>query len=765
MSEQEKLNSELIKGQEKNVELTLAMLAQLLKNNPVAQVTRKSPRNNQKAESKSNAQGVSVVRKTEEKGIENHEQVTNQEGRRQEGISFKSEVPLQVIPEATSQNPLKPQQNHSYEPLESNYQQNAQSPPKTPNLSNGVPEQQEQTPAKPTAKKFTSSVESNREETEPPTQPQANQTNNVEEAVKSHSESGEETKPSNQAELLYGIKGGKAYLNMSAEDAQALTVVMDARVGTTVPNAENLLIQSADGRTLFETDAQGKLVYSIYERQPSLISDRNFDQSSGLAGLKAVLKFVQQAEQTAQASRNSNVKSQTLSTKAEGRRQTAEGNSDSVAQVSQGSESPSPERAAAPTALSLMPTLSPSESETEKLKPSQTPQQQVQQTLNRVRQNVPATSLNSERGQEINQGRGKSDQPLRLSPQAAILATYHDQVMVNELGNQKSWFGLGSPKEFGTVPLNENQDVRIRKSQMGENGFSLHMETENGSIPLGTYYQSTGWVVSPEFSNSEAQDLLEGNLIDRGLIKAEQLNNWKSERLNVDMMVDRGNSLSNPAVEGDFLDRQFSEPAKTSMTSLWLEPEPIGVRSQESGVRSEEESQVNWSQDSGVRSEEESQVNWSQDSGVRSEEESQVNWSQDSGVRSEEESQVNWSQDSGVRSEEESQVNWSQDSGVRSEEESLSSNQEMQILGENSVLSPPIASNGADLNQSSQNQDLPIPDGWSGELNTDGKNASVETDSFVYAHSSVQPHWAEVESIGVRSQESGVRSEDLEMSS
>jgi hypothetical protein len=65
--------------------------------------------------------------------------------------------------------------------------------------------------------------------------------------------------------------GSKADPNLTGADAQAILDLMSGMEGTKIPNGENLLITSK-GKKLFETDAQGQIVYSIHQRQS------NFDR-------------------------------------------------------------------------------------------------------------------------------------------------------------------------------------------------------------------------------------------------------------------------------------------------------------------------------------------------------------------------------------------------------------------------------------------------------------------------------------------------------
>jgi hypothetical protein len=65
--------------------------------------------------------------------------------------------------------------------------------------------------------------------------------------------------------------GAKADPNLTGTDAQAILDLMSGMEGTKVPNGENLLITSK-GKKLFETDAQGQIIFSIHQRQS------NFDR-------------------------------------------------------------------------------------------------------------------------------------------------------------------------------------------------------------------------------------------------------------------------------------------------------------------------------------------------------------------------------------------------------------------------------------------------------------------------------------------------------
>jgi hypothetical protein len=65
--------------------------------------------------------------------------------------------------------------------------------------------------------------------------------------------------------------GSKVDPNLTGADAQAILDLMSGMEGTKVPNGENLLITSK-GKKLFETDAEGQIVFSIHQQQS------NFDR-------------------------------------------------------------------------------------------------------------------------------------------------------------------------------------------------------------------------------------------------------------------------------------------------------------------------------------------------------------------------------------------------------------------------------------------------------------------------------------------------------
>ena len=64
---------------------------------------------------------------------------------------------------------------------------------------------------------------------------------------------------------------------------------MDGKEGTTIAWGENLLIEY-DGKKLFETDAQGVVTYSAYDRDPELLSSIELKDEKGLTELKNYAK-------------------------------------------------------------------------------------------------------------------------------------------------------------------------------------------------------------------------------------------------------------------------------------------------------------------------------------------------------------------------------------------------------------------------------------------------------------------------------------------
>jgi hypothetical protein len=90
----------------------------------------------------------------------------------------------------------------------------------------------------------------------------------------------------NRTEVLYGYDSSNDFIekNLSQKDAQAILDLMDGKEGTTIAGGENLLIEY-DGKKLFETDAQGMVTYSAYDRDPELLSSIKLKDEKGLTDL------------------------------------------------------------------------------------------------------------------------------------------------------------------------------------------------------------------------------------------------------------------------------------------------------------------------------------------------------------------------------------------------------------------------------------------------------------------------------------------------
>jgi hypothetical protein len=95
----------------------------------------------------------------------------------------------------------------------------------------------------------------------------------------------------NRTEVLYGYDSSNNFIekNLSQKDAQAILDLMDGKEGTTIAGGENLLIEY-DGKKLFETDAQGVVTYSAYDRDLELLSSIELKDEKGLAELKNYAK-------------------------------------------------------------------------------------------------------------------------------------------------------------------------------------------------------------------------------------------------------------------------------------------------------------------------------------------------------------------------------------------------------------------------------------------------------------------------------------------
>jgi hypothetical protein len=95
----------------------------------------------------------------------------------------------------------------------------------------------------------------------------------------------------NRTEVLYGYDSNNNFIEktLSQKDAQAILDLMDGKEGTTIAGGENLLIEY-DGKKLFETDAQGVVTYSAYDRDPELLSSIELKDEKGLTELKNYAK-------------------------------------------------------------------------------------------------------------------------------------------------------------------------------------------------------------------------------------------------------------------------------------------------------------------------------------------------------------------------------------------------------------------------------------------------------------------------------------------
>ena len=90
----------------------------------------------------------------------------------------------------------------------------------------------------------------------------------------------------NHTEVLYGYDSNNNFIEktLSQKDAQAILDLMAGKEGTTIAGGENLLIEY-DGKKLFETDAQGVVTYSAYDRDPELLSSIKLKDEKGLTDL------------------------------------------------------------------------------------------------------------------------------------------------------------------------------------------------------------------------------------------------------------------------------------------------------------------------------------------------------------------------------------------------------------------------------------------------------------------------------------------------
>jgi hypothetical protein len=95
----------------------------------------------------------------------------------------------------------------------------------------------------------------------------------------------------NRTEVLYGYDSNNNFIEqtLSPKDAQAILDLMDGKEGTIIAGGENLLIEY-DGKKLFETDAQGVVTYSAYDRDPELLSSIKLKDEKGLTDLSNYAK-------------------------------------------------------------------------------------------------------------------------------------------------------------------------------------------------------------------------------------------------------------------------------------------------------------------------------------------------------------------------------------------------------------------------------------------------------------------------------------------
>jgi hypothetical protein len=90
----------------------------------------------------------------------------------------------------------------------------------------------------------------------------------------------------NRTEVLYGYDSNNNFIEktLSQKDAQAILDLMEGKEGTTIKGGENLLIEYG-GKKLFETDAQGVVIHSAYDRDPELLSSIKLKDEKGLTDL------------------------------------------------------------------------------------------------------------------------------------------------------------------------------------------------------------------------------------------------------------------------------------------------------------------------------------------------------------------------------------------------------------------------------------------------------------------------------------------------
>jgi hypothetical protein len=90
----------------------------------------------------------------------------------------------------------------------------------------------------------------------------------------------------NRTEVLYGYDSNNNFIEktLSQKDARSILALMDGKEGTIIKGGENLLIEYGD-KKLFETDAQGVVIYSAYDRDPELLSSIKLKDEKGLTDL------------------------------------------------------------------------------------------------------------------------------------------------------------------------------------------------------------------------------------------------------------------------------------------------------------------------------------------------------------------------------------------------------------------------------------------------------------------------------------------------
>jgi hypothetical protein len=95
----------------------------------------------------------------------------------------------------------------------------------------------------------------------------------------------------NRTEVLYGYDANDRFIEkpLSQQDAQAILDLMEGKEGTTIKGGENLLIEYG-GKKLFETDAQGIVTFSAYDRDPELLSSIKLKDEKGLTELRNYAK-------------------------------------------------------------------------------------------------------------------------------------------------------------------------------------------------------------------------------------------------------------------------------------------------------------------------------------------------------------------------------------------------------------------------------------------------------------------------------------------